>query len=102
MKKIDVENVLDEIGIQLNVRGYKYLIDAVLLLDSDEEIQTTILYRTVARKNNVTHITVERAITHCLKNLEDKIREMFKLNCFINNTVVIHAIRREVNRRAGV
>ena len=102
MKKIDVENILDELRIPLGNIGYMYITDAVLMLDKNEETQALLMYEVIAKKYGTTRQNVERAIryaSHMSYKQEQEIKEKFNLDCNITNKVVIYAIYREAKRR---
>lgn len=69
LKKSDVENVLIDMGVPANLSGFKYIIQAVLLLDTREYTinpQWCNLYREVGKLCDSTGSRVERAIRHAL------------------------------------
>lgn len=68
MNRSEVENVLFEIGIPAGIKGFKYITDAILVLDKTENISVTKeLYPMIAKKNNTTGSRVERAIRHAFE-----------------------------------
>ena len=59
-------NALIEIGIPSNIKGFRYIVDAMVLFE-DEGIRfgkTTFLYKKIAEMNETTPSRVERAIRH--------------------------------------
>lgn len=65
MNRIDVENVLLKIGIPVGIKGFKYIVDAVLIMDeTDIWSVTKELYPDVAKINKTTASSIERAIRH--------------------------------------
>jgi len=67
---IKISNVLKELGIPANLRGYAYIRDAVVLGVDDPQIiyeVTSKLYPKIARMNNTTPTRVERAIRHAIE-----------------------------------
>ena len=61
---------LDEIGVPMRLKGYRYMITAVKEVLSDDgklESVTKILYPDVARKHNSTPQRVEKAIRHAIE-----------------------------------
>lgn len=101
MKKLDIENVLDELRIPLNIKGYQYLIDAVITLDENEKIKVTDLYQIVAEKQKTTKSRVERAIRHSYQRDVEPIKKYFNFDCKLTNHLLICAIQREVKRKVG-
>lgn len=66
MNREYVEDVLMKIGIPARVKGFKYIVDAVMLLDEEEwkYPKYTALYYSIAKMNNSTASRTERAIRH--------------------------------------
>lgn len=66
MNRSDVENVLLEIGIPAGVKGFKYITDAIMILDDSNwnPKGAITLYNRIAGMNNTTGSRVERAIRH--------------------------------------
>lgn len=93
-----IEKVLDEIGIPLNIKGYKCLIQAVIVLSKNKAISMFDIYDEVAKLENTTALRVERAIRYAYEKKKEKLREYLKLNCRVNNSILIKAILREVER----
>ena len=98
MRKERVKKVLNQLGLKINVRGYRYLVDAVLLKNRYPGISTMEIYETVAEQNNTSTRAVERAIRHAICNLHDKCRKYFEINCKLTNTVIIQAIEEKARR----
>lgn len=61
-----IVNTLVRIGIPVGNLGFKYITDALLLLNDGkhENPQWTLLYAEIAELNNTTQSRVERAIRH--------------------------------------
>lgn len=61
-----VEDVLLKLGIPANIKGFKYITDAVMLLDEKEwrNPKYTALYYTIGKLNGSTATRTERAIRH--------------------------------------
>lgn len=61
-----VEKVLLRMGIPANVKGFRYITDAVMLLDEDawKEPKYTALYYQIGKMNGSTASGTERAIRH--------------------------------------
>lgn len=64
--KDKARNALIEMGMSASLSGFRYIVDAVCLLDSEEwcNCKTTALYRKIADMNKTSDIRVERAIRH--------------------------------------
>lgn len=68
-------NIIHEIGIPANIRGYQYIRYSIMLAVKDESIITSItktLYPTVAKKYGTTVSRVERAIRHAIEVAWDR------------------------------
>lgn len=59
-------NVLIELGISACSKGFKYIVDAMILFENEEWLESKIiaLYHKIAKDNNATVASVERAIRH--------------------------------------
>lgn len=60
-------NALIEMGMPANIKGFKYIVDVMVLLENDEKKyygNVMGLYQEVANKNNTSSQNVERAIRH--------------------------------------
>lgn len=67
---IKISEILKEIGIPANLKGYRYLRQAILLVLQNPEMLdniTKILYPEVAKLCNTTVIRVERSMRHAIK-----------------------------------
>ena len=65
-----VTDMLHEIGIPANIKGYHYLRDAIMMAVEDMDVLnaiTKVLYPTVAKKYKTTSSRVERAIRHAIE-----------------------------------
>ncbi len=68
-------NLILQLGIPANLKGYHYLREAILLSINDTqmlECVTKVLYPTVAEKFNTTSSRVERAIRYAIEAAWDK------------------------------
>ena len=63
--RIEVANVLDEIGIPQNVQGYDYLREAIQIAYEEKRIKQ--LYSTIAQKNGTTPQCVRSSIDHAIE-----------------------------------
>lgn len=99
MNKLRIETLLDEIGIPLYLKGYKYLIDVIEILDRNPFIPITIVYLQVSENYGLSSMSIERTIRYITKNFQEKIKKFFNLNCKVDNKTLIFAIKRELERR---
>lgn len=85
--EIKISNTLHKLGIPANIKGYRYLQDAIkLVVDNSSLVYalTKELYPSIATKNNTTVSKVDRAIRHAIKVVSLKgdicaIQDMFNL-----------------------
>lgn len=71
---VQLSDILKEIGIPANLKGYSYLREAVILAYRDwnyVEQVTRLLYPTLAQKFDTTSSRVERAIRHAMEQVFD-------------------------------
>ena len=81
--------ILDEIGVPANLKGYEYLRTAILLTANDPEIirdVTKILYPTIARKYQTTTSRVESAIRLAIEIAWDR-GDIDILNLYFGYTI---------------
>lgn len=63
-----VKKLLKEMGVPLNIKGYRYLINAIVTLSKEKEMKISLgLYPKVAREFTTTSSRVERAIRHAVE-----------------------------------
>lgn len=70
-----VENILMEMGMPVRLKGFTYITDAVLLLDTPEwkNPKWTAMYYKIANMNNDTPTRVERAIRSALTSTRNRV-----------------------------
>lgn len=86
--EIEIVNILHKLGIPANIKGYRYLQDAIKMVVNNAKLLDTItkeLYPSVAEKNNTTPTKVERAIRHAIevagvKGNVEAIRDLFNIS----------------------
>lgn len=68
MNRNKVEDVLFSMGIMAHIKGFKYIVDALEVIDKEGcgISMTKILYPEVAKMNHTTGSRVERAIRHAI------------------------------------
>jgi len=98
MDKRKLENILDELQIKVNVKGYKYWIEAVEIKSNNKEIKMGALYNKIGKRHNATYSRVERALRVAYKKKEDIIKEYFTIDYSINNAVFLELLVREMER----
>lgn len=70
-----VEKFLLHVGVPADVKGYRYICDAVRLIEEDHTYQYALmkrLYPGVGERNHVTATAVERAIRHAVEAAFDR------------------------------
>lgn len=68
--EIRVTNVIHNVGVPANIKGYQYLRDAILMTINDNEMINAVtkqLYPEVAKRHKTTSSRVERAIRHAIE-----------------------------------
>lgn len=96
MKKENVESVLISMGMPIKLKGFKYITDAVMLLDTPEweNPKWTALYYKIGMMNNDTGSRVERAIRNAFMTTRTRVAdyEMIEhyigfINCENSNSI---------------
>lgn len=68
MDRIKIESLLIQMGITASLKGFRYIRDAILLMDDGwDDVPITRVYWKIAKDNQVGDATVERAIRHALE-----------------------------------
>lgn len=93
--KIAVEDILDEIGVKITLKGYKYWVTAVILKLTNKYETMKSLYMDIAKKHKTTASKAERALRHAYENIKPKVQEYFKLNYKPNNSVFLECLIRK-------
>ena len=70
--KQNVGDLLFSVGISLSLKGFQYIIDAVLLYEKDTTQPITNIYVDVASKNNASPTSVERAMRNAFSKMDRK------------------------------
>lgn len=85
MERVKIENVLLELGVPSSIKGFRYITDAIILLDTEgwENPCWTTLYRTVGELNQTTASRTERAIRHAFDSGRNHCRDTIKLEYYI-------------------
>lgn len=99
MEERIIEDLLDYIGVRVNLLGYDYLIRAIELKLENNNIITTHIYQIIANEKKVEARNIERAIRYIRTNIQDRIIKMFKLKYKVDNGNFIALLAREVKRK---
>ncbi len=88
MKKEFVEHVLIAMGMPVKLKGFKYIVEAVLLLDTPEwqEPKWTALYYKIARLYGDTESRVERAIRNAFTTTRTRVTNYELIDHYIGFT----------------
>lgn len=72
MNRKQVEDTLIRMGMPAAVKGFKYIVDAIMCMDSGEWNGSIVgLYESVAEEFNTTATSVERAIRHAFDRVRN-------------------------------
>ena len=71
MNRKKIEVALLKVGVPASIKGFKYIVDAVMILDEPgwQDPKFTLLYAEIGKRNNSTGVRVERAIRHALETV---------------------------------
>ena len=86
--EMKVSNLLKQMGVPVNVKGYRYLIDAIIMTYNDRDLITAItkqLYPEVAKKHHSTWFKIERDIRSAIDSTWKRGNMEFIKTIFIGN-----------------
>ena len=87
--RIQITEILHQIGVPAHIKGYHYLRDSILMAISDPEIINAVtkqLYPSVAKQYETTSSRVERAIRHAIEVAWDR-GDVDVLNSYFGYTI---------------
>lgn len=84
-----VERILDEIGIRVNVKGYRLWVTAVQIKLKNEDETMGNLYIDVAAKHKTTASKAERALRYAYEDINEQCMKYFNIQYKTNNTVFL-------------
>lgn len=90
-----VGDVLINLGITPEVKGFNYIIDMAEMVSKCENQKMMNIYEMVAEKNNTTASRTERAIRHCISNVDrncEESTELFGEIKKISNSKFVHIL----------
>lgn len=107
--KRKIEDALFSIGVPASYKGFRYIVDAVLILNMFPEYKMTDIYSKIGKIRNVTASSVERDIRHaffvCRKGCNQKeINHYIGSDHTTNKDSIYHLymiIKREVEDENG-
>lgn len=88
MKKEIVEKVLIEMGMPVKLKGFRYITDAVMLLDTEEwqNPKWTALYYKIGIMNHDSASRVERAIRNAFTTIRNRVTDYETIEHYIGFT----------------
>ena len=90
------EFLLDEIGMKINLKGYKYWIEAVKLKLLEPNISMSNLYEEIAKKFNINRANAERCLRKAwesnIKYVEMRLNYSYK----ITNSIMLEYLVRKL------
>lgn len=92
--KNKIGNILIKLGITPDLNGFNYIIAALELLKTNENMPITTLYGLVAKQYNTHAIRVERCMRHAFRKMDRK-SDAYKKYIGINNPTngsVLHTL----------
>ena len=92
-----IDELLLKIGIKSNLKGKKYLRNAIAIIVYDSDIKLESIYFAISKRYDVTRGSVERAIRHSIEDVfmtadQEKIYEFFGNMVNVNTGKVTNAI----------
>lgn len=92
-------NILLESGMPANVKGFKYIVDAMCLYDQDDYCsgKTMVLYHTLGKKYDSSENSIERNIRYAFKKMfedgnKDVIDKYFGKVSNYGNSNLLHTL----------
>lgn len=62
-----IYDVLKDMRLPANFKGYKYIKDAIIMIENDNQIKIGKIYSTIAEKYSASSYSTERAIRHSIE-----------------------------------
>jgi len=87
--KSEIKELLNKLGIKINVKGYWFWITAIEYKAKHEDINMSELYDEVAKLHNTTRSRVERALRHAYEYVKEDLKKYFNINYDINNSAFL-------------
>jgi len=87
--RVEVTEILHQIGVPAHIKGYHYLRDSIIMAVEDPDIINSVtkqLYPSVAQEYNTTSSRVERAIRHAIEVAWDR-GDVDVLNSYFGYTI---------------
>jgi len=95
------KEILNEIGIKINLKGYRYWVEAIVeTADKNMNDYPIVngLYVNVAKKFNTTSSRVERALRHAFIS-NSKANEYFNIDYRITNSIFLILLQEAVKKK---
>lgn len=97
----EIKELLNKLGIRINVKGYWFWITAIEYKAEHEDANMSKIYCEVAKAHNTTYSIVERALRHAYEYVKEDLQKYFNINYTINNSafllLALEDIRKEKN-----
>lgn len=87
--KSEIKELLNKLGIKINVKGYWFWITAIEYKAEHEDVNMSELYDEVAKLHNTTRSRVERALRHAYGYVKEDLKKYFNINYDINNSTFL-------------
>lgn len=92
-KILEIKKLIRDIGVPVNLRGYKYITEAVIImLNSEKNIFLTEIYENISKIYNVSIESVEISIRHAIKKSIENNSKIKKIMCIPENKSVSNSI----------
>lgn len=101
MEKRKLEDLSDKLQIKINTKGYSYWITAVEEHLKDKSLSKGAPYTRIAKIHSSTYSRVERALRFACLSSQTYIKEYFKINYAVDNSVFLGLLTREMERKNG-
>lgn len=94
-----IKEILNELGIRINVKGYWFWITAIEYKNEKKEASMADVYEKVAEIHNTVPSRVERALRHAYDRIRKNVEQYFDIKYKINNSTFLLLILEEIRKR---
>lgn len=92
-KILEIKKLIRDLGVPVNLLGYKYITEAVIImLSSEKNIFLTEIYKNISKIYNVSIESVEISIRHAIKKSTENSNKIKKIMCIPKNRSVSNSI----------
>ena len=86
MLRNEAADILIKYGVTPELKGFKYICDAVEIISSDNNVKTMELYSMIASMNHDEPDRVERSLRHAIGKMSDEgLKELKMTGCRANS-----------------